>query len=158
MHSLDKLYEMARLEDKIALASYHANDLASVKPASDRRNGLINLIHAHPDNKHSRRAISSQVIAGVSGGETEGKDGSVVPPYGAHLKHFRVEISRIAAAPDDVTTVGTLGDALSGIAAVFESRIPVSATITRVDFAASKEYETVVLNFSREGIQNGRVE
>ena len=68
---LKKLYKLARQEDEIAISLLQHNMLDNHSAIIARRNALMDAIYVHPENKFSRRAISSQIITGLSGNEDE---------------------------------------------------------------------------------------
>ncbi len=71
MIALKRLYRMAREEADISkllwkngLPEPHSTIIA-------RRDAIMDAIYAHPDNRYTRRAISCQIIDGLSGYENE---------------------------------------------------------------------------------------
>lgn len=71
MMKLDEVYRLARFEDDLARTCYTSGRFDAHNQCCTRRDVLIDHIYHHPDNIHSRRAISSRVIAGLSGHEDE---------------------------------------------------------------------------------------
>lgn len=69
--NIEKLYEIARLEDDLAKACYQQSLWEEHRTCVLRRNAFMALIYQHPDNVHTKAAINCRVISGLSGKENE---------------------------------------------------------------------------------------